>query len=137
MYGLLLPIVTIVAVFTFVSVATWAENRRKERESLYREETYRKILEHQGDSGDRILRLMREEQLDRGLRRVEGLRLGGMITTAVGAGMMIFLYVLVDEEPVYLVGLIPLMIGLVLVVYGFLMAPRALDRRRLDSTRSE
>ena len=45
-YGLLLPIVTMVAVFTFVTVATWAENRRKERESYYREETYRKIVEH-------------------------------------------------------------------------------------------
>ena len=54
-YGLLLPIGAVVAVFTFVTVASWAENRRKERESYYREETYRKIVEHGGDSGERIL----------------------------------------------------------------------------------
>jgi hypothetical protein len=137
MIGMLLPIVTIVAVFTFVSIATWSENRRKERESYYREETYRKILEHGGDSGDRILRQMREEEVDHSRRRIEGQRLGGLITTVVGVGVMIFLYVLVDEEPVYLVGIIPLLIGLVLVIYGFFLAPRALAHDRAERDRRE
>jgi hypothetical protein len=128
--------VSIVAVFTFVTVATWAENRRKEREAYYREETYRKILEHGGDSGDRILGLMREEEAGRFRRRIEGQRLGGLITTAVGVGVMIFLYVLVDDEPVYLVGIIPLLIGFVLVIYGFFMAPRALVREQSARDRS-
>ena len=135
-YGFLLPIVSIVAVFTFVTVASWAENRRKEREAYYREETYRKILEHGGDSGDRILGLMREEEAGRSRRRIEGQRLGGLITTAVGVGVMIFLYVLVDDEPVYLAGIIPLLIGIVLVIYGFFMAPRALEREPSARDRS-
>jgi hypothetical protein len=137
-YGLLLPIVSVVAVFTFVSVASWAENRRKERESYYREETYRKILEHGGDSGDRILQLIRNEERVKERRRIEGLRLGGLITTVVGIGVMIFLRALVDDgAPIYLAGLIPLLIGLVLVFYGFFMAPRALARERADATRPE
>jgi len=135
-YGFLLPIVTMVAVFTFVTVASWAENRRKEREAYYREETYRKILEHGGDSGDRILGLMREEEAGRSRRRIEGQRLGGLITTAVGVGIMTFLYVLVDEEPIYVVGIIPLLIGIVLVIYGFFMAPRALEREPSARDRS-
>ena len=118
-YALLLPIVAIVAVFTFVTVASWAENRRKERESYYREETYRKIVEHGGDSGDRILRLIRDEETARARQRIEGLRLGGLITTVVGVGVMIFLRMLVGDEYVYLVGVIPFLIGLVLVIYGF------------------
>jgi hypothetical protein len=137
-YGLLLPTVTIVAVFTFVTVASWAENRRRERESYYREETYRKILEHGGDSGDRILELMRNEERVRERRRIEGLRLGGLITTVVGIGVMIFLRALIDERtPIYLAGLIPLLIGIVLVFYGFFMAPRAMARERAEATRPE
>lgn len=137
-YGLLLPIVSMVAVFTFVTVASWAENRRKERESYYREETYRKMLEHGGDSGDRILQLMRDEERIRERRRIEGLRLGGLITTVVGIGVMIFLRALVgDDTPIYLAGLIPLLIGLVLVLYGFFMAPRAMARDRSEAASPE
>lgn len=134
-FGLLLPIVAVVAVFTFVTVATWAENRRKERESYYREETYRKIVEHGGDSGERILRLIRDEETARARQRIEGLRLGGLITTVVGVGIMIFLGLLIEDEYVYMVGLIPLLIGLVLAFYGFFMAPRALLRDRPEEDR--
>jgi hypothetical protein len=136
-YGFLLPVVSVVAVFTFITVATWAENRRKERESYYREETFRKILDHGGDAGDRILGLIREEETERARRRIEGLKLGGLITTVVGVGVMIFLGMLVDDEPIYLVGLIPLLIGLVLVIYGFFMAPRTLNRDPSGAGRPE
>jgi hypothetical protein len=85
----------------------------------------RKLLEQAGGSDRSVVDLMRQEEEQQMRRRVEGLRLGGLITTAVGAGMMIFLRVLVGDEPVYVVGLIPLLIGLVLVVYGFFMAPRS------------
>jgi hypothetical protein len=120
----LVPIVGLVAVFTFVTVAVWAEHRRKEREAYYREETYRRIVDHGGESGDRVLELIREEETTRARNRIEGLRLGGMITTAVGVGIMIFLWAIAKEEQVYLVGIIPLLIGLVLLVYGFFMAPK-------------
>jgi len=136
-YVFLLPIVSVVAVFTFITVATWAENRRKERESYYREETFRKILDHGGDAGDRILGLIRKEGTERARRRIEGLKLGGLITTVVGVGVMIFLGMLIDDEPIYLAGLIPLLIGLVLVIYGFFMAPRTLNRDRSGPGRPE
>jgi hypothetical protein len=123
--GLVLPAVAVVSVFTFVAVATWSDNRRKERESYYKHETYRKMLEQSGGSDRSVMDLMRQEEEQQMRRRIEGLRLGGLITTVVGAGVMVFLYVLVDEEPVYVAGLIPLLIGLVLTFYGFFMAPRA------------
>ena len=120
----LIPVVAIISVFTFVAVATWAENRRKERESYYRHETYRKIMEQQGESAEKVQALMREEELQRNRRRIEGLKLGGMITFVVGIGSMIFLYVLIGDEPIYLAGLIPLLIGLVLLIYGFFMVEK-------------
>jgi hypothetical protein len=117
--GFVIPVVAIIAVFTFIIVANWAEERRKEREAYYRSETYRKAIEQGGDSARMVLGLMREEDLRRMKRRIEGLRLGGLITTAVGAGIMVFLYFLVEDEPVWLAGLLPFLIGVVLVVYGF------------------
>jgi hypothetical protein len=120
----LIPVVAIIAVFTFVAIATWSDNRRKEREVFYRHETYRKMLEQPQGSADAILKLMNEEELQRQRRRIEGIRLGGMITFISGAGLMVFLYFMVKDEPVYWVGMIPALIGLVLLVYGYFFAPQ-------------
>lgn len=120
----LIPVVALISVFTFVAIATWAENRRKERESYYRHETYRKIIEQQGESAEKVQALMREEEQQQRRRRIEGLKLGGMVTFVVGVGTMIFLYMLIDEAPIYMAGMIPTLIGLVLMVYSFFMVER-------------
>jgi hypothetical protein len=121
--ALVIPVVAIVMVFTFIMVVSWAEERRKEREAYYRSETLRKAMEQNGDSSRMVLDLMREEDLLRRRRRVEGLRLGGTITAAVGVGLMVMLYFLVDEEPVWLVGLIPFLIGAVIAGHGYTTRP--------------
>ena len=52
--------------------------------------------------------------------------IGGLVTSAVGAALMIFLYMLVPTSAVYLIGLFPLFVGIVLLSYsGFMMKPRA------------
>jgi hypothetical protein len=119
----IIPVVGTVAVFTFVAIATWSENRRKEREAFYRHETYRKMLEQPQGSAEQILQLMRQEELQKNRRRLEGIRLGGMITLVSGVGVMVFLYFLVKDEPLFLVGVIPVLVGLMLVVYGYVLAP--------------
>jgi hypothetical protein len=134
---LLIPIVAIPAVFTFVSIAAWADNRRKERESFYRHETYRKIMEHPGEATQPVVEMMRERERQRQLKRIEGLRLGGLVTSAVGIGVMVFLYFLTDEAPIYLAGLIVLLIGLVLMVHGFFIAKSPDDREVRGGRRGE
>ena len=124
LFTVLIPVVSIIAVFTFVSIAAWSDNRRKERESYYKHETYKKLAEQPGESGDAVRSLIREEALQEWRRRIDGLRLGGMITFVVGIGVMIFLYAMVDGESVYLVGLIPALIGLVLMLFGFFLAKK-------------
>jgi hypothetical protein len=122
--ALLIPVVSIIAVFTFIAIAAWSENRRKERETFHRHETYRRIMDHPGESTDAVLQLIRRRELQEQRRRLEGLRLGGMITFVAGIGVMLLLYFLVTEEPVYLAGVIPALIGLVLLVYGFFLAEK-------------
>jgi len=50
--------------------------------------------------------------------------LGGLITGAVGIGLIVMLRGLEHEEPAYLVGVIPLLVGAALMAYAFVFAPK-------------
>jgi len=121
----LVPIVGSIALFSFLGVATWSDARRKEREAYYRNETLKKIAESSGEGAKSALELLREQEKSAVRRRLEGMKLGGLITAAAGIGVMVLLRGLEHDEPVYLAGLIPLLIGLALLVYAFLLAPKA------------
>ena len=56
----------------------------------------------------------------------EGMKLGGLITAASGIGIMIFFRAMEDPnaKAVFLVGAIPLLIGLALMAYAYLLAPK-------------
>jgi hypothetical protein len=83
----------------------------QERVAYYRSETLRKIAETAGPGSNAPLESMhQEEQIDARHRR-ETIRLGSLITIAVGIGLMIFLRGIAPEKALYLVGLIPLLIG--------------------------
>ena len=116
-----------VALFSFISVAVWASERRREREAYYRNETARKITEMQGVGGDSAIDFLREEEKVAARRRTEGLKLSGLVTFAVGIGVMLFLKALYRDEPgdpVYLVGLIPLLTGVALLAYSYLLVSK-------------
>lgn len=113
-----------VALFSFIAVAAWSGNRRKEREAFYRSETVKKVAELQSAGSTSALDVLREEDRIARRRRQEGQRLGGLVTTGVGIGTIILLKALEKSEPVYLAGLIPLLVGLALLVYSYLLAPK-------------
>lgn len=116
--------VAAVALFSFLAVATWSDARRKEREAYYKSETLKKVAEAQGAGGGSALEFLREEEKIAARRRLEGLKLGGLITLAVGIALMVFLRGIEHKEPVYLVGLIPMLIGVALLTYSYLLAPK-------------
>jgi ferric-dicitrate binding protein FerR (iron transport regulator) len=113
-----------VALFSFVAVAAWADARRKEREAYYRSETLKKLADTQGVGAGSALEFLHEENRLAVRRKREGQKLGGLITAAVGIGMMVFLRAVEHEEKAYLVGLIPLLVGAALLVYSYVLAPK-------------
>jgi hypothetical protein len=132
--GYLIPIAAIISLFSFLSVASWASARFQERAAYYKSEMLKKIVESQGPGATAALEYLREQERNAELRRQEnerkslkrdrdGLRLGGLLTAVVGVCLMIFLHVLVSERGVYLVGLIPLGVGLVLLFFSYFWGP--------------
>lgn len=123
-----------VALFSFVAVAAWSSERRREREAYYRSETLRKIAETQGAGGSSVIEFLREEEKTAARRRREGQKLGGLVTVAVGIGMTILIWAVTrdEPEPVYLAGLIPLMVGLALLGYAYFLAPKVLNGGNAD-----
>jgi hypothetical protein len=125
----LVPIVVIIVVFSFTAAMAWLAARRKEREAYYRSETVKKIAEGPG-GGASAIEWLREQERIASRRRQEGQKLGGLISMAVGAGMMVFLKMAfaANANPTarqtYLVGLIPLLVGVVLLAYSFFFAPK-------------
>jgi hypothetical protein len=118
------PVVGSIALFSFLGVTTWADARRKEREAYYRSETLKKIAESSGEAARSAMELLREQEKNSAKRRLEGLKIGGLVTAAIGIGVMALLRGLVHDHPVYLAGLIPLLIGVALLIYPFLLAPK-------------
>jgi hypothetical protein len=126
-----------VALFTFLAVTTWSENRAKERSEYYRHETYKKLAEQPSDQGAQVLEVMRTEERIKHRKMLEGIKLGGLVTTFVGIGLGVMLYTLAEPE-VAAVGLVPLGVGLALLLYATILAPRdvtELPGPRDDSSR--
>lgn len=90
---------------------------------FYKSETMKRIAELKGGDADAVLAVMREDER-RSARRVrEGLKLAGLILAGVGVGVLVFLQAILPDMPVYLVGMIPLLVGGALLGYAFFFAP--------------
>jgi hypothetical protein len=120
-FGMLIPIVAIVSVFTFVSFAVWFGTRQKEREAFYKAETLRRITESSGEGAKAAMDLLKEEERLKRIKAREGLKIGGLVNLGVGVGLVIFLWALVGPK-LALCGLIPGFVGVALLIYVFFMA---------------
>ena len=124
MFGILIPIVAIVATFTFVIVVHWVDSQRKEREAYYKTETLRRVTEASGEGAKAALELMRENERLKQIKTREGMKIAGLVNICVGVALLIFLRALLAGTAIYLCGLIPGLIGVGFLVYVyFLGAP--------------
>ena len=120
--ALFIPIVAIVSTFTMIVFAIRYGTQQKDREAFYRAENLRRITESSGEGAKAALDLLRGEERQRRIKSREGMKIGGLVNLAVGIALIIFLRMLVHDEPVYLCGLIPGFIGAALLIYVYLLA---------------
>jgi len=116
-----------VSLFTFIAIAVWITARKQERLALYRSELLKKLAEQSGEGGRQVLAIMHEESAGKEREKRRGIILGGLICAAVGMGLIMLLGSIREPEiNLAGVGMIPFLIGFVLVVFGWLgMRPKA------------
>jgi hypothetical protein len=105
----------------FLPITTWLESRRKEREAFYKADTLRRVSEASGDAGKSAIEFLREQNRIVQLKTIEGLKIGGLIMTAIGAGTVALLWVLAGPT-VSVCGLVPLLMGLAMLAYVYFLA---------------
>ncbi len=87
------------------------------------DDAYRRIHEPPG-SGTEAIPVLGEQENRRRQEQIEGYKVGGLIVVAAGIGLGTFLYFLNPGSSVYVVGLIPLLVGLAFLLYGLILAPK-------------
>jgi hypothetical protein len=116
----------VVAVFAFCSIVVWVSVPLRERQARERLALLQALAENPGENAMRVLEFLREEDARRAANRARQDRkswiVGGLIMMAVGAGLGVMLLEIGDRGD-WAVGLIPFMIGCVLVVVGALIKP--------------
>ncbi len=111
-----------VALFVvFIPLVTFLESRRKEREAFYQADTMRRLTESTTDGAKAALELIREQARQERIKMREGLKIGGIITAFVGIGVVALLNEVGGPK---LAGLIPLLVGVAMLVYVYVLAPR-------------
>ena len=105
----------------FLPVNIWLESRRKEREAFYKAETLRRVSEASGDAGKASIDFLREQNRIAQMKTIEGLKIGGLIMTAIGIGVVVLLWVLAGPT-ISVCGLIPLLMGLAMLAYVYFLA---------------
>src|SRR3982750_1170784 len=121
--GAAITTVIMICLFTFISLAVGAEQRRREREAFYRSEVLKKLADSPGGQAQQVIEMMREQDRNDERKRREGGRLAGVIVTGVGIGLSA-MFRLLAPGGTWGIGLIPLFVGLALLLYNYVLAPR-------------
>lgn len=125
---LLIPVVASVAFFAFLAVGVWADARRRERESYYRYEFRKRLVEAGKLDADDVKELVQFEADARAAAGRRALLVGGVLFASVGVGLVFGLRFL-DGDPVWMVGYIPLSIGVGMLALGALSPARSAGPR--------
>ncbi len=89
----------------------------------YQSEMIKRIVEAGGGTAA-ALECIREDERKSARRQRHAFSLEGVITFAGGLGLRILLRGLVKDEPEYLAGLVPILVGAVMIVYAMAFVPR-------------
>jgi len=123
-FAVMIPIVGSIALFTFLAIGRIADNRRMQEEARAKYDFLKKMAE--GGSFD-VQKYMEFEQIEAAARRgrkIENLKIGGLILLGVGIALSVFLAMVSDhgDGNAAAVGVIPGMIGLAMFAGAWMMS---------------
>ena len=105
--------------FAFLAISVWASSRREQREMELRYELYSRMVEHPGPEADAVRELLAKDAQQRQTAASAQKRAGGLVVLAVGIGFGAFLYFIAPDRPIYLLALVPTLVGIVILASGF------------------
>jgi uncharacterized membrane protein YidH (DUF202 family) len=134
----------VVCFFGFLTVVggitIWTRAKKQQQEAYYRAESLRRMAEIPGDGAryvaEHIRETMREEERIRqavarakAVKQIETMKMGGLVNIAAGVGIAIFLFFITQGrgnggDKVFLVGIIPALIGVAMLTYAMYFAPK-------------
>lgn len=114
-WNAVLSMVITASVFTFLTVFWWALQRRRERESYYRYELARQMLERSDTPHPTIVEWVREVDAIEQKRRREGVLMTACIALLSGIGALIPVGTVFHDESIP--GMIAAGLGLALFIY--------------------
>ena len=111
-----------VASLTFIAVVVWAENRRKERQEYYRFEFRKRLVEAGKMDAASFASLMRYEHELRMQQGRQKMLVAAFVIIGSGVGICTGLQFM--SGSLWMVGFIPLSLGLSMLAYGVLFAAK-------------
>jgi uncharacterized protein DUF6249 len=120
-----------VGLFAYLSVVHWADARTRDRQARDRLALLRRIAEQSPESAQLVVEQLRQEEaIAREHERREARKSrrkemqAGVILVALGIGFgVMFAVVASKREPVWIVGLIPILVGVVVFAFAALDKP--------------
>lgn len=112
---------TVVASLAFVSVVVWAAKRVQERQEFYRFEFRKRLVEDGKMDAASFAALMRYEHELSQQKGRQKLLVAAFVFLGIGVGTVAGLQFLNND--VFMVGLIPTVMGLFMLFYGLVFAP--------------
>ena len=134
----LIPVASVIGIFTLLAVIGYARERRRERESLYRHETARKLVEQGQMNFEQFAAFERAEALRPLAARRRGLALVGSVLSVTGLMFYgAFQQIRPEAAPgmreLAPLGYIPMGIGVVLLLHaGTMSKQKSAERDRTE-----
>jgi|GEM_PF-2290872 predicted phage tail protein len=117
-----IPFALIVLLIVF-AIRYFSRSPQAEREAYYHAEMIKKIAES-GAGSTSAIEYLREQERIKAVKRLGGIKLGGLINIGLGLALILGLACLQPRFSLVGVGLIPLFIGVAMLVYAFWLAPK-------------
>ena len=118
-------------VFVWMSVTHWITAKAAERKMRERYALFKHLSERPAESVQLVLEQLHQDdarELEREREKAavawRGQNMGAAVTLAIGVLLTLFLYYIAPDKPVWLIGLMPVMVGVILAVAGWIEKPK-------------